>query len=165
MISAEIFDVAMSGRTIVRDLSLAIRQGEVVGLLGPNGAGKSTLIRVLAGHLPYRGRVEIAGHDLRGLAHDARARLVAYLPQQREIAWPLSVEHAVALGRMPWSRRNGGAEGRSRTICREAMGLMYCDCPAASRLAYWWPAPSPRIRRCSWPTNRRQGWIRRIRYR
>lgn len=49
----------------MRDLSLTVRPGEVLGLVGPNGAGKTTTLRSIAGIIPpSAGRVRIAGHDL-----------------------------------------------------------------------------------------------------
>ncbi|MEY2880784.1 MAG: hypothetical protein RLZZ15_3164, partial [Verrucomicrobiota bacterium] len=51
--------------TAVRELSFAVRAGEVLGLVGPNGAGKTTTLRCLAGIIPASaGTVRIAGHDL-----------------------------------------------------------------------------------------------------
>jgi ABC-2 type transport system ATP-binding protein len=54
-----------AGLTVVEDLNLAIRAGEIYGFLGPNGAGKSTTIKMLVGLLrPDAGRAWLAGHDV-----------------------------------------------------------------------------------------------------
>ncbi|HEX3110111.1 MAG TPA: ATP-binding cassette domain-containing protein, partial [Thermoanaerobaculia bacterium] len=51
--------------TAVRDFSLTVKAGEVLGLVGPNGAGKTTTLRALAGiHPPSEGQIAICGHDL-----------------------------------------------------------------------------------------------------
>lgn len=76
-------------------IDLDVGPGEFVGLLGPNGAGKTTLLRAALGLLPVTGRSSLAA-----LAPDARARQAAYLPQGRDIAWPMPVEAVVALGRI-----------------------------------------------------------------
>ena len=67
--------------TAVDDLSVDVREGEVLGLLGPNGAGKTTTIRMVTGFLPpSSGRVRIGGDDL--LDHPIRAkRKIGYLPE------------------------------------------------------------------------------------
>ncbi|MCC5987359.1 MAG: ABC transporter ATP-binding protein [Pararhodobacter sp.] len=83
-------------RQVLHDVSLAIGAGEFVGLLGPNGAGKTTLLRAALGLMPAQGNSNLAAMERR-----ARARHVAWLPQTREIAWPVSVEQIVTLGRAP----------------------------------------------------------------
>lgn len=83
-------------RAVLQDVSLRIGAGEFVGLIGPNGAGKTTLMRAALGLLVGQGHSSLAA-----MAPGERARAVAWLPQAREIAWPVSVEALVALGRGP----------------------------------------------------------------
>ncbi len=65
----------------VRDVSLSVDQGEVVGLLGPNGAGKSTTLKLLAGYLvPTSGSASVCGHDVVASPLAAR-RSLGYLPE------------------------------------------------------------------------------------
>ena len=94
---------------VVDHVDLAVEKGEFVGLLGPNGAGKTSLLRAALGLLPHEGR-----SSLSALAPAVRARTVAFLPQGREIAWPVTVADLVALA-------EGGAEAQARAIAR--MGL------------------------------------------
>ena len=81
-------------RTVVNDVSLAVRSGEVVGLLGPNGAGKSTSFRMLVGLVPADGgTVHLDGTDLTNRPMHARARLgLGYLPQEPSVFRKLTVE-------------------------------------------------------------------------
>jgi ABC-type branched-subunit amino acid transport system ATPase component/ABC-type branched-subunit amino acid transport system permease subunit len=66
--------VAYGGVRALSDVSLEVREGELVGLIGPNGAGKTTLVDAIAGFAGGSGRVELDGHDIGGLAPHERAR-------------------------------------------------------------------------------------------
>ncbi len=88
--------VKLRQRQVFRDISFDIGAGECVGLIGPNGAGKTTLMRATLGLLPSEGQ-----SSLTTLTALQRARAVAWMPQAREIAWPISIERLVALGRIP----------------------------------------------------------------
>ena len=85
---------------VVDDASFSIAEGECVGLIGPNGAGKTSLLRGALGLLPHEGQ-----SSLTALSPRDRATQAAWLPQKREIAWPMSVARVVALGRLPYLAR------------------------------------------------------------
>ncbi len=85
---------------VVDHVRLSVVAGECVGLIGPNGAGKTTLMRGALGLERFSGRSNLAG-----MSAADRARAVAFLPQSRQIAWPVDVETLVALGRLPWLPR------------------------------------------------------------
>lgn len=93
--------VALSGRTIVRNVSFCLPQGHLVALVGPNGAGKTTLLKSLCGLLPSSGVLRINGEDVSKLSILERARRFGYLPQGHLVHWPLPVRDIVALGRYP----------------------------------------------------------------
>ena len=80
-------------RTVVRDVSLSVRAGEIVGLLGPNGAGKTTSFYMVVGLVRAdAGAIELDGQDITRLPMHARARLgVGYLPQEASVFRKLSV--------------------------------------------------------------------------
>ncbi|MBK1790973.1 LPS export ABC transporter ATP-binding protein [Persicirhabdus sediminis] len=82
------------GRTVVNDVCLSVRKGEIVGLLGPNGAGKTTTFYMIAGLIPPDiGTVSFDGHDISHKAMHIRARLgMGYLPQEESIFRQLTVE-------------------------------------------------------------------------
>jgi ABC-type branched-subunit amino acid transport system ATPase component len=68
--------LALGGRTILKDVGLAVARGEVLGLIGPNGAGKTSLFEVLSGrYVPQAGRVVFDGTDISRLGLVQRARL------------------------------------------------------------------------------------------
>ncbi|MFM5895318.1 MAG: ABC transporter ATP-binding protein [Novosphingobium sp.] len=97
--------LSLAGR--LDDVSAALRPGEITAIVGPNGAGKSSLIACLAGLLePSSGEVLLDDASLAGLAPQARAQAIGYLPQSPEVAWDVSAETLVALGRLPWRDRD-----------------------------------------------------------
>jgi lipopolysaccharide export system ATP-binding protein len=82
------------GRKVVDNVSVRVKQGEVVGLLGPNGAGKTTTFYMIVGLItPDSGRVMLNDNDLTQLAMYQRARKgISYLPQEASVFRKLSVE-------------------------------------------------------------------------
>ena len=92
------------------DVSAVLRPGEITAIVGPNGAGKSSLIACLAGLLePSDGTTVLGETPLASLKPQARAQAIGYLPQSPEVAWDVSVETLVALGRLPWRDRDAAA--------------------------------------------------------
>lgn len=83
-----------SKRTVVKNVSLEVNQGEVVGLLGPNGAGKTTTFYMITGMInPSEGRIFIDDANITRKAMYQRARLgISYLPQEPSVFRKLSVE-------------------------------------------------------------------------
>ena len=81
-------------RVVIRDVSLSLKQGEVVALLGPNGSGKTTTFYAVAGLVyPEGGHVLIDGQDVTNLPMYRRAKIgIGYLPQEMSIFRGLSVE-------------------------------------------------------------------------
>jgi lipopolysaccharide export system ATP-binding protein len=88
---------SFGGRTVVRDVSLDVASGEIVGLLGPNGAGKTTTFGMVVGLTgPDRGRVLLDDQDVTNDPMYIRARKgVGYLPQEPSIFRGLTVEQNV----------------------------------------------------------------------
>lgn len=80
-------------RTVVQDISLTIKSGEVIGLLGPNGAGKTTSFYMMVGLVALdEGRILLDGVDLSHMPIHMRARMgLSYLPQEASIFRKLSV--------------------------------------------------------------------------
>lgn len=80
-------------RQVVKDLSIEVSSGEVVGLLGPNGAGKTTAFYMIVGLVPTdAGQIVLDNHDITKLAVHRRARLgLGYLPQEASVFRKLTV--------------------------------------------------------------------------
>ena len=85
LINAQTLSKHYDSRTLFREISLTIQEGERVGLIGPNGAGKSTLLKILAG----------LEHADEGKVETARSARIAYLAQEDECPPGRTVEGAL----------------------------------------------------------------------
>jgi lipopolysaccharide export system ATP-binding protein len=85
---------AYGKRPIVKDVSMSVKQGEIVGLLGPNGAGKTTCFYMIIGLVNQdNGTITIDNSDITALPMHGRARRgLGYLPQEPSVFGKLSVE-------------------------------------------------------------------------
>jgi len=97
LVSAENLVKTYHGRTVVNQVSLNVRAGEVVGLLGPNGAGKTTSFYMVMGLIrPDGGKVSFRGVDVTGIPMYKRARMgMGYLAQEPSIFRKLTVEENI----------------------------------------------------------------------
>ncbi|MCU0649854.1 MAG: heme ABC transporter ATP-binding protein [Gemmatimonadaceae bacterium] len=115
MIDARGVSVDRGLRRVLHELSVQVRDGEVLAVVGPNGAGKSTLLAALAGDLPIRsGQVLVHEHRLDSLSASAIARLRAVLPQTPTLAFDYLVHEVVALGRLPFDEASVEREAQVR---------------------------------------------------
>ncbi len=114
MLSVNSLRVAYGQKAALTDLSLDVSRGEILALIGPNGAGKTTLIRAVSGTLPIQsGQVLADGQDLSKLTASQRARLMAVVPQARQLGGAYTVEQAVMMGRtayMSWLGRESESD-------------------------------------------------------
>jgi branched-chain amino acid transport system ATP-binding protein len=94
----------------VRDVSLRVERGEVVGLIGPNGAGKSTTLHAIMGVLPsHAGDVRVEGRSIRGWPPERISRAgLALVPEGRRIFGDFTVEENLRLGLA--GRKSNGSE-------------------------------------------------------
>ena len=122
MLSLESLTVGYGPRTVLRDVSLEVARGEMVGLIGPNGAGKSTLIRAASAVLrPAAGRILAGGEDIHRLSAERRAKLVAVVPQAARVPDAFTAADTVLMGRtahVGWLGRETEAD---RKAAEEAM--------------------------------------------
>ena len=113
---------SLGDKAVLDGVSLRVDKGEFVGLIGPNGAGKTTLLRAVLGLVPSQGTVTLDGTA--GLSAQERARIVSYLPQERDIAWPVTVERLVSLGRAPHLAAFGSLTAQDQKAIEAAMERM-----------------------------------------
>lgn len=124
MLSAKNLTVALGGKQVVKEIGFDAKPGEFIGLIGPNGAGKTTLLRALLGLLPSQGEIRLDDKDLRRMTGAERARALAYLPQERDVAWPLSVHALVSLGRSALKPVFVGLDAADAALVETAMQRM-----------------------------------------
>jgi iron complex transport system ATP-binding protein len=87
---------------ILKNISLTVDAGEVLGIIGPNGAGKSSLLKILARiSEPLSGSLDFENTDYEEIELRNFAKQVAYLEQSASVNWPLLVDKVIALGRSP----------------------------------------------------------------
>jgi len=119
LLKASSLGVTRAERTIFKNASIEIDRGEVVGLIGPNGAGKTTLMRALLGLIPCKGHSSLLDYSIK-----ERPKHAAWLPQQREIVWPVDVEMVVTLGRIPHAKSRKSVSAQDREVIEQALSDM-----------------------------------------
>jgi manganese/zinc/iron transport system ATP- binding protein len=116
--------VAYQKKPVLRNISLVIPEGKLIGIIGPNGAGKSTLIKAIQGLVPVAsGQVEIYGKPYK----DQR-KLVGYVPQRESVDWdfPTNALDVVTMGRygkLGWFRRPDKHDRRVSIECLQKVGM------------------------------------------
>jgi lipopolysaccharide export system ATP-binding protein len=122
LLAARSLQKSYRSRTVVRDLSLEIHTGEVVGLLGPNGAGKTTAFYMIVGLVSADGgSILLDQRDLTALSIDQRARLgIGYLPQEASVFRKLSVaDNIMAILELRAELDRAGREQRLEELLSE----------------------------------------------
>ena len=130
----EAVGASLSDEQVLRDVTLTIQPGEHIAIIGPNGAGKSTLLRRMAGLMAGPGRIMLTGKALEAWGAQDRARTLAFLPQERRIAWGISVGDLVALGRLPHEESMDRLSDASLAAIQTAMHI--------TDIAHWRDRPA-----------------------
>jgi iron complex transport system ATP-binding protein len=118
--------VGFRGRAALEEVSLTVAPGRLTALLGANGAGKTSLLRALGGLLaPMGGRLQwLTGSTPLDAALTRSGRLIAFVPQDRQVHWPMAVRHVVALGRLPHRAVGRAGAERDRAAVDGAMAAL-----------------------------------------
>lgn len=127
-LAAQHVTVQIAGEAVVRDASVSVSSGEMVGLVGPNGAGKTSLVRAMCRLVKASaGTIALDEADVAGISNRDFARRVSYLPQGHTLHWRLDVEHLVGLGRMPHRGQFGGLSETDTQAISAAMDRAEID--------------------------------------
>ncbi len=120
---------------VLKEISLSTRPGELLSVIGPNGAGKSTLIRAVSGVLPIQsGTIHVDGRDLLRMTSKERARLLAVVPQARQLPGDVAVYETVLLGRTPYINWLGSSGANDHAAVRQALELTRLESLAQQRV-------------------------------
>ena len=120
MIRLENISLAYGSRTILHDVSLHLRAGELCALVGRNGAGKSTLLRAITSN----SNTLIGGTPLGNLSPEQLAQTIAIVTTERIRIENLLVEDLVSMGRAPYTNWVGHLQDIDREIVREAIAAV-----------------------------------------
>ncbi len=135
MLKVESLCVNYGARSILRKIDLDLPAGKVLALIGPNGTGKSTLIRTVSGVIPAcSGKIWVGGQALDTLNTAQRARLLAVVPQARNLPPAFTVWDTVMLGRTPHLNWLGQTSAQDETRARQAMQRTDTLCLADRRV-------------------------------
>ena len=111
---------AFHGNPVLRDVSVAVRPGQILAVLGSNGAGKTTLLRALAGEIrPQAGRITLEGRCLSQWPGRELALRRAVLSQNIEVTFPFPVWDIVLMGR--YAHNRGHESERDYTVAELAL--------------------------------------------
>ena len=96
-----------AGTWVLRDVSVDVHAGEILGIVGPNGSGKTSLLKLLARIVrPQKGDLILFGQSLDGTSQLEVARQVAFVPQDNQTTFSFSVAETVLMGRFPHRHRS-----------------------------------------------------------
>ncbi|WP_191834095.1 MULTISPECIES: ABC transporter ATP-binding protein [Tsukamurella] len=117
-------DVALDGRPVLHDVTMAAPSGTWTAIVGPNGAGKSTLLRAVLGLVRSGGAITVDGADPRRRSPRERARSIAYAPQSPNLPEGMTIFDYALLGRSPYIPYLGRESGTDRRIVRDVLGRL-----------------------------------------
>ncbi|MCU0488514.1 MAG: heme ABC transporter ATP-binding protein [Anaerolineales bacterium] len=124
MLEINSIQVNYGSQAVLKDVSLNLPAGQILALIGPNGAGKTTLLRAITGLQPLRsGNIRVAGQDITALKPEQRARLLAVVPQARNLPPDFTVYETVLLGRTPHVNWSGKTNSQDLTAAQRALEL------------------------------------------
>ena len=120
-LSATSVEARLNAVAVLHGVNLDFPAGRWTSVVGPNGAGKSTLLKVMAGLLPYNGKVNLLGKALPAWPARQRAQKLSWLGQHEHGGEELSVLDVVMLGRLPHQPWLAAPSGADLAACERAL--------------------------------------------
>ena len=128
ILRAQDLTAGYDGKAIVRDISFAVRPGEILTLIGPNGAGKSTILKAIAQQLsPLAGTVYLAETHAKVIDSTEIAQKLSILTTERVRTDRLTVRDIVSLGRYPYTGALGILSEHDRAVVEGTMRKIRVD--------------------------------------
>lgn len=117
--------VGYGQKTVVRDIDVDLRKGEILCLLGPNGCGKSTILKTIIDHIRrLGGSITVLGKDINQLSLKDRAKEMSIVLTEKIAPDTMSAEEVVAMGRYPYTNYFGKLTERDWQIIDEAIDIV-----------------------------------------
>lgn len=131
LLSVNGLQLSFGHRAVLSGVSFEAEPGEFIGLIGPNGAGKTSLLKAILGLIASDGQLSLENRDLGNMTNQEKARHLAYLPQEREVAWPVAVKTLVSFARAALKPMFEGQNDEDIKLVEAAMRRMdvirFCD--------------------------------------
>jgi iron complex transport system ATP-binding protein len=122
ILKIEKLSIAYGDKVILKDVDIAVNEGEFLGIIGPNGTGKSTLIKAITELIDIKGgKITINGRDNREISKKDRAKIIAVVPQEFNIDFEFNALDIVMMGRNPHMYEKKRIGENDLDIVKEAM--------------------------------------------
>lgn len=135
MISVENISVALSGRTVVKDLSFKAMPGKLTAIIGPNGSGKTTTMKALSGERKFGGAIRFNDRDLRTMSAKELALSRAVLAQSVSLGFPFLVREVLEMGIVAGDTHDAAEAERVMARALDAVDLKGFETRVATRLS------------------------------
>ena len=123
-LTAENVSMTIGGKNILQNVSYKFISGKITSIIGQNGAGKSTFLKILCLlNEKFTGSVKIDGKDIREFDRKNLSRIMAILPQEREIPQDMTVKQLISFGRFPHRRFFSGNSSEDEVAIKNALEI------------------------------------------
>jgi iron complex transport system ATP-binding protein len=135
MIEVENISVALSGRTVVQDVSFKARPGQLTAIIGPNGSGKTTTMKAISGERKFGGTIRFNGRDLRSMSSRELALKRAVLAQSISLGFPFLVREVLEMGIVAGDTHDAAEADHVMARALDAVDLKGFETRVATRLS------------------------------